>query len=113
MSMSRTRCNTASVPTNTLASGATLSVLPVPERGASEFGLMKIDGGGRITAFSEKPKGQALQAMRVDTQSLGLPPAKATECPFIASMGIYVFERQVLLDLLRHRGWKLQLSATE
>ena len=38
--------------------------------------------------------------MQVDTTVLGLPAEKAKELPFIASMGIYVFERQVLHDLL-------------
>ena len=78
----------------------TLSVVPVNERRASDFGLITIDKNGRVTSFSEKPKGDALKAMRVDTTVLGLPAEKATESPYIASMGIYVFERQVLLDLL-------------
>lgn len=78
----------------------TLSVVPVDEARASEFGLMKIDGRGRVRSFSEKPKGEALKAMAVDTTLLGLSKEKATELPFIASMGIYVFEKQVLLDLL-------------
>lgn len=80
----------------------TLSVVPVDESRASEFGLMKIDKKGRVKSFSEKPKGEALKAMQVDTSVLGLPAEKAKELPYIASMGIYVFERQVLLDLLRN-----------
>ena len=79
----------------------TLSVVPVDERRAADFGLMKIDKTGRVTSFSEKPQGDALKAMRVDTTLLGLPADKAAESPYIASMGIYVFERQVLLDLLK------------
>jgi glucose-1-phosphate adenylyltransferase len=78
----------------------TLSVVPVDESRASDFGLMKIDKGGRVISFSEKPKGDALKAMRVDTTVLGLPKEKAKEYPYIASMGIYVFEKQVLSDLL-------------
>jgi len=78
----------------------TLSVIPVDETRASEFGLMKIDGRGRVRSFSEKPKGDALKAMAVDTTLLGLSNETAKELPFIASMGIYVFEKQVLLDLL-------------
>ena len=78
----------------------TLSVVPVDENRASDFGLMKIDEGGRVISFSEKPKGEALRAMTVDTTALGLSPSAAKQTPFIASMGIYVFERQVLHDLL-------------
>lgn len=78
----------------------TLSVVPVDEQRASDFGLMKIDKNGRVLSFSEKPKGAALKAMQVDTTTLGLPADKAKECPYVASMGIYVFEKQVLHDLL-------------
>jgi glucose-1-phosphate adenylyltransferase len=63
----------------------TLAVIPVEERGASDFGLMKIGSEGRVQSFSEKPKA----------------PDKASELSYIASMGIYVFERQVLFDLLK------------
>ncbi|BAW95441.1 glucose-1-phosphate adenylyltransferase [[Synechococcus] sp. NIES-970] len=79
----------------------TLSVVPVGEKVASAFGLMKIDPSGRVVDFSEKPTGDALKAMQVDTQSLGLNAEQAKEKPYIASMGIYVFKKQVLLDLLR------------
>jgi len=78
----------------------TLSVVPVGESRASEFGLIKIARDGRVLAFSEKPKADALKAMAIDTTALGLPAAKAKELPYIASMGIYVFDKQVLLDLL-------------
>ncbi len=79
----------------------TLSVVPVGYKVAPSFGLMKIDNAGRIVDFHEKPKGDALEAMKVDTSSLGLSPEEAKEKPFIASMGIYVFTKQALIDLLR------------
>jgi glucose-1-phosphate adenylyltransferase len=79
----------------------TISVVPMDEKRASDFGLMKIDDKGRIIDFSEKPKGDELKAMRVDTQSLGLTAEQAAEQPYIASMGIYVFKKQVLIDLLK------------
>jgi glucose-1-phosphate adenylyltransferase len=79
----------------------TLSVVPVDESRASDFGLMKIDKSGRVVSFSEKPTGDALKAMRVDTTVLGLFGKEAKESPYIASMGIYIFEKQVLFDLLK------------
>ncbi|MDA0864856.1 MAG: glucose-1-phosphate adenylyltransferase [Cyanobacteria bacterium] len=79
----------------------TLSVVPIEEKTASSFGLMKIDAGGRIVDFCEKPKGDDLQQMRVDTTTLGLTAEQAQVKPYIASMGIYVFKKQVLIDLLR------------
>ncbi|PSR18667.1 glucose-1-phosphate adenylyltransferase [filamentous cyanobacterium CCP3] len=79
----------------------TLSVLPVDDKRASSFGLMKIDDSGRIIDFSEKPKGDALKEMQVDTTTLGLSAEEAKEKPYIASMGIYLFKREVLIDLLK------------
>ncbi|MGA1475097.1 MAG: glucose-1-phosphate adenylyltransferase [Prochlorothrix sp.] len=78
----------------------TLSVIPIDEDRASDFGLMKIDGNGRVTAFSEKPKGDDLKAMQVDTTVLGLDAESAQKKPYIASMGIYVFKKEVLESLL-------------
>lgn len=79
----------------------TLSVVPIDEKRASSFGLMKIDDTGRIIAFSEKPKGDDLKKMEVDTTVLGLSAGEAQKNPFIASMGIYIFNKQVLIDLLK------------
>ena len=78
----------------------TIGVVPMDEARASDFGLMKIDDTGRVCSFSEKPKGEALKAMRVDTTVLGLTPEEAARAPCIASMGIYVFEKPVVHDLL-------------
>ncbi|MBD2481940.1 MULTISPECIES: glucose-1-phosphate adenylyltransferase [Planktothrix] len=78
----------------------TLSVLPIDEKRASDFGLMKLDDSGRVVSFSEKPKGDALKQMQVDTSMLGLSPEQAKENPYIASMGIYVFNKDVLIKLL-------------
>jgi glucose-1-phosphate adenylyltransferase len=79
----------------------TLSVIPMDERRASDFGLMKIDDSGRVIDFSEKPKGDALKQMQVDTTVLGLTEQQAKLQPYIASMGIYVFKKEVLIKLLK------------
>ncbi len=81
----------------------TLSVIPIDEKKGSAFGLMKIDDTGRIIDFSEKPKGDELKKMAVDTSILGLSPEQAKEKPYIASMGIYVFKKEVLEKLLREK----------
>ncbi len=78
----------------------TVAVTAAREEDASGFGLLKIDDSGRIVEFSEKPTGEALQNMRVDTSRLGLPPDQAARRPFLASMGIYVFGRKLLFELL-------------
>ncbi|XXG79428.1 hypothetical protein AAC387_Pa09g0499 [Persea americana] len=81
----------------------TISSLPMDDSRASDFGLMKIDNKGRILSFSEKPKGAELKAMEVDTTVLGLSRDEARKKPYIASMGVYVFKKEILLNLLRWR----------
>lgn len=78
----------------------TVSVTPVPEANASEFGLLKTNEEGAIVEFAEKPKGELLQSMRVDTTAFGLTPEEAAQKPFLASMGIYIFNKEVLDYLL-------------
>lgn len=78
----------------------TLSVVPIDEKRASSFGLIKTDDTGRVVDFSEKPKGDALKKMQVDTSVLGLSPEDAKKKPYIASMGIYVFNKKVMTQLL-------------
>ena len=84
----------------------TISVIPFVREQAEDFGLLKADTTGRITEFSEKPKGEALEAMRVDTSAFGLSPEEAARRPFLASMGIYVFKYDLLTELLaRDTKW--------
>jgi glucose-1-phosphate adenylyltransferase len=84
----------------------TVSVVPCTPSAAEEFGLLKTDAAGRITEFSEKPKGEALEAMRVDTTAFGLTPEEAAARPFLASMGIYVFKFDRLEKLLAEdKSW--------
>ena len=78
----------------------TVSVIPAKPIDAEGFGLLKTDPDGKIIEFSEKPKGEALEAMRVDTTSFGLSAQESEERPYLASMGIYVFNYQKLLELL-------------
>ncbi len=83
-------------------SGADLTVaaLPVDAQLAESFGLMRTDEHGDIKQFSEKPKGDNLKAMAVDTSRFGLSKESAKSRPYLASMGIYVFSRDTLFDLL-------------
>ncbi|ESW14472.1 hypothetical protein PHAVU_008G284000 [Phaseolus vulgaris] len=81
----------------------TVAALPMDENRATAFGLMKIDEEGRIIEFAEKPKGEQLKAMKVDTTILGLDDERAKEMPYIASMGIYVVSKNVMLNLLREK----------
>ena len=78
----------------------TVSVIPCGHQAASDFGLLRTDPSGHIIEFKEKPKGQELESMRVDTTTLGLSASEAIARPFLASMGIYVFKYDQLEQLL-------------
>lgn len=79
--------------------GADISVatIPVGEREAPEFGILK-DGGGLITSFIEKPKKEVLDDWVSDT---GDEMKKAGRI-YLASMGIYIFNRKLLMDYLQN-----------
>ena len=79
----------------------TISVVPAKREEAEAFGLLKTDEKGAIVEFKEKPTGDALEAMRVDTTNFGLTEQEAQNRPFLASMGIYVFDYPKLLELLK------------
>jgi glucose-1-phosphate adenylyltransferase len=79
----------------------TVSVVPCRPDEAEGFGLLKADREGRIIEFKEKPKGEALEAMRVDTTQFGLDAEESQRRPFLASMGIYVFNYERLIEFLR------------
>ncbi len=78
----------------------TVAALPVDGDQAEGFGLMRTDNDGNIKEFREKPSGESLKAMAVDTSRFGLSPESSKNRPYLASMGIYVFSRDTLFDLL-------------
>ncbi len=75
----------------------TIATIPVVAREASEFGIMKTDEDSCITSFIEKPKADLLKDWSSDT---GEEMKKAGKV-YLASMGIYIFSKRVLYDLLR------------
>lgn len=70
---------------------------------AKRFGVMTIDNDHFITEFQEKPQtSEALKKMRLsELQSRMLGGERASQT-YLASMGIYLFKRQVLIDLLQN-----------
>ena len=92
-----------------LTAGAEISVAVTPVRAnqAREFGVMKVDGRGRVTEFREKPADPAdIERMRVDEgvfARFGTPAGGRTH---LASMGVYLFSQSVLRDLLAHTDSK-------
>src|SRR5687768_13302449 len=79
----------------------TIAAQPVTPDDATGMGIFHFDRSGQITAFEEKPNAERLREIRKS-----VPPGTGfartnDEKPFMASMGIYVFSRDVLLDMLR------------
>jgi glucose-1-phosphate adenylyltransferase len=81
----------------------TIAALPVDEKEATACGIMKIDPTGRVTAFSEKPRTpEALAAVRTDPHWMDQHGINSRGRAYLASMGIYLFERALLVDMLEH-----------
>jgi glucose-1-phosphate adenylyltransferase len=93
------RMNFREVLAQHIQSGAevTVATIPVSRTDAGSFGIMQIDGEERITRFVEKPKEDALlDSLRMDggvRHKLGIHDGSDL---LLASMGIYVFNRDVL-----------------
>jgi glucose-1-phosphate adenylyltransferase len=78
-----------------LEKGADLTVAcnHVPESEVSGLGIMGLDGDSRINRFTEKPKSAE------DIKDMALPGEGGTK-NFLGSMGIYLFKKKALVDLL-------------
>jgi len=78
----------------------TLAAQPVSTEDASDMGIFRFDRGGQIVAFEEKPNPDRLAAIGQSIPGGSTFAGHAPDKPFVASMGIYVFSRDVLLELL-------------
>ncbi len=79
-------------------SGAALTIatIPVGEREAPEFGILKSNNENMITSFIEKPKKELLPDWVSDTGAAMQDQGRH----YLASMGIYVFNKEILYKLL-------------
>ncbi len=73
----------------------TIATIPVVEKEASDFGILKTENG-MVTSFIEKPK-SGLEDWVSDTGHEMRNKGKV----YLASMGIYIFNRRLLFDMLR------------
>ena len=75
----------------------TVAVQPVRKEEASRFGLLKTNQEGRIIDFKEKPKDPViLESMKSSDDP---------ERPFLGSMGIYIFNTDLLVDILSTKDY--------
>jgi glucose-1-phosphate adenylyltransferase len=78
----------------------TIAAQPVTIRDASAMGIFRFDHAGQIVAFEEKPDRGRLAEIGRSIPAGSTFGNTTVDSPFVASMGIYVFSRDVLLDLL-------------
>jgi glucose-1-phosphate adenylyltransferase len=79
-----------------LGADISIATIPVGSREAPEFGILKSNEENVITSFIEKPAKELLPEWESDTGDA----MKALGRNYLASMGIYVFSRKLLFDLL-------------
>lgn len=85
----------------------TISVYPVTQDQAPQFGVMKVDKSGEIIDFFEKPNDPSqLERMRVDDEAFFPFQINAAGRTHLASMGVYVFNRNVLTELLANTAYE-------
>lgn len=78
----------------------TIGVMPCSDEEIAGFGAARVDDEGRILEFREKPKtAEALAGMDVSPELLAAKGVRADQ-PYLASMGLYIFRKQALLDCL-------------
>ncbi|WP_299436302.1 glucose-1-phosphate adenylyltransferase [uncultured Aquimarina sp.] len=78
--------------------GADISIatLPVNPKDATDFGILKTDENSFINSFTEKPSADKLPGWESEVSE----EMKNQDRHYLASMGIYIFNRQLLVDLL-------------
>ena len=78
----------------------TIAAQPVTPDDATSMGIFRFDQGGQIKAFEEKPDAARLGEIKASVPHGATFARTTADKPFVASMGIYVFSREVLLDLI-------------
>jgi glucose-1-phosphate adenylyltransferase len=84
-----------------LGADITIAAQPVDPETATQMGIFRFDAGGRIVAFEEKPKAPRLSEIGRSIPSGATFAQHSDEQPFMASMGVYVFSRRILLEMLQ------------
>ena len=82
----------------------TIAAQPVDPATATEMGIFRFDLAGRIVAFEEKPTPDRLNDIRCSIPAGAALRATERRPAVHASMGVYVFSRQVMLDMLEREA---------
>jgi glucose-1-phosphate adenylyltransferase len=83
---------------NHIAKGAeiTIATIPVNKKDGTSFGILKADNDQNITSFVEKPNDEKI----VGWESNVGPEMESQGRTYLASMGIYLFNKDVLINML-------------
>jgi glucose-1-phosphate adenylyltransferase len=82
----------------------TIAAQPVSPADATQMGILKFNDLGQISGFEEKPTVERLIAIGGSQPKGSIASSTTADKPFVASMGIYVFNREVLLEILGQPG---------
>jgi glucose-1-phosphate adenylyltransferase len=82
----------------------TIAAQPVTTEDATQMGILKFDDLGQIAGFEEKPTRERLAEIGGSIPKGSIAGGTTHEKPFVASMGIYVFNREVLMEILGEPG---------
>jgi glucose-1-phosphate adenylyltransferase len=82
----------------------TIAAQPVNAADATQMGIFRFDTLGRMVSFEEKPNERRLAEIGSSTPRGATVGGTSADKPFVASMGIYVFSRDVLLEILEQPG---------
>ncbi len=82
----------------------TIAAQPVNREDATQMGIFHFKQGGEISGFEEKPSAARLEEFGTSVPRGVAVGGVTREKPFVASMGIYVFSREVLLEILEQPG---------
>jgi glucose-1-phosphate adenylyltransferase len=82
----------------------TIAAQPVSFDDAPAMGIFRFERGGQITAFEEKPKPDRLREIGQSILPGSTFGGHSPDRPFVASMGVYVFSRDVLLEVINQEG---------
>ncbi|GHT25675.1 glucose-1-phosphate adenylyltransferase [Planctomycetales bacterium] len=84
----------------------TISSVPVERSQASGLGIMRLDDTGRVIGFLEKPKtDEELQHVQTQAQWIEQRGIRSNGRDFLASMGIYLFNKKTLVEVLEKTSY--------
>ena len=78
----------------------TIAAQPVSIDDASSMGIFRFERNGQIVAFEEKPRRERLDEIGRSIPAGAIFTGYSADKPFVASMGVYVFSRDVLLEAI-------------